>query len=57
MTRIAILDDYQNVALDLADWNGLAGACTVTVFGEHLGTNEECPTALSNQIGADQSAV
>ncbi len=25
MTRIAILDDYQNVALDLADWNGLAG--------------------------------
>ena len=40
MTRIAILDDYQNVALDVADWNGLAGACTVTVFNEHLGPDE-----------------
>lgn len=40
MTRIAILDDYQDVALDLADWNGLAEGCTVTIFDEHLGTNE-----------------
>ncbi len=40
MTRIAILDDYQNVALDFADWNSLAEGCTVTVFNEHLGTDE-----------------
>ncbi len=32
MTRIAVLDDYQEVALDLADWSGL----DVTVFSEPL---------------------
>ena len=32
MSRIAVLDDYQNVALDLADWSGL----DVTVFTEPL---------------------
>jgi hypothetical protein len=26
MIRIAILDDYQNVALEMADWSPLAGA-------------------------------
>lgn len=25
MTHVAILDDYQNVALKLADWSPLAG--------------------------------
>lgn len=30
--RVAILDDYQNVALDLADWSGLE----TTVFCDHL---------------------
>ncbi|WP_417788716.1 D-2-hydroxyacid dehydrogenase family protein [Terasakiella pusilla] len=32
MTRIAILDDYQNVALDMVDWSWL----DVTVFNEPL---------------------
>jgi phosphoglycerate dehydrogenase-like enzyme len=41
MTRIAILDDYQNVSLHLADWDSLPKGCTVTVFNEHLGTDEE----------------
>jgi phosphoglycerate dehydrogenase-like enzyme len=30
------LDDYQNVALSMADWSALDGRATVTVFGDHL---------------------
>ena len=34
--RIAVLDDYQNVALSLADWSALDERATVTVFDDHL---------------------
>ena len=34
--RVAILDDYQNVALSLADWSVLDGRATVTVLNDHL---------------------
>jgi phosphoglycerate dehydrogenase-like enzyme len=34
--RIAILDDYQNVALSMADWSVLKERATVTVFNDHL---------------------
>ena len=34
--RIAVLDDYQNVALSMADWSVLDGRATVTVFNDHL---------------------
>jgi phosphoglycerate dehydrogenase-like enzyme len=34
--RVAVLDDYQNVALSLADWSALVGRATVTVFNDHL---------------------
>src|SRR5271165_2541113 len=34
--RIAVLDDYQNVALSLADWSALDARATVTVFNDHL---------------------
>ena len=30
--RIAVLDDYQNVALSMADWSALDAQATVTVF-------------------------
>ena len=30
--NIAILDDYQNVALKLADWSSLQGRAYITVF-------------------------
>jgi phosphoglycerate dehydrogenase-like enzyme len=33
---IAVLDDYQNVALSLADWSVLDGRASVTVFNDHL---------------------
>ena len=34
--KVAVLDDYQNVALSLADWSALDGRATVTVFNDHL---------------------
>jgi len=34
--RIAVLDDYQNVALSMADWSVLGPRATVTVFNDHL---------------------
>src|SRR6202048_1551811 len=34
--RIAVLDDYQNVAISLADWSVLDARATVTVFNDHL---------------------
>src|ERR1700740_813572 len=36
LCRIAVLDDYQNVALSMADWPQLDGQATVTVFNDHL---------------------
>src|ERR1700726_4361711 len=34
--RIAVLDDYQHVAVSLADWSVLESRTTVTVFSDHL---------------------
>jgi phosphoglycerate dehydrogenase-like enzyme len=36
LVAIAILDDYQNAALQMADWSALAGRATITVFNDHL---------------------
>jgi phosphoglycerate dehydrogenase-like enzyme len=36
MRRVAILDDYQGVALAMADWSALAPECHVEVFRDHL---------------------
>ena len=44
--RCAILDDYQNVALGLADWASLAGEVEFTVFNAPLGGPEEIARAL-----------
>jgi phosphoglycerate dehydrogenase-like enzyme len=38
--KIAILDDYQDVALGYADWKGLPGSPEVTVFNEHITRHE-----------------
>jgi phosphoglycerate dehydrogenase-like enzyme len=38
--RIAVLDDYQNVALSLADWSVLDERATVTVFNDHLADSD-----------------
>jgi phosphoglycerate dehydrogenase-like enzyme len=34
--RVAILDDYQNVALSMADWSEVAARADITVFADHL---------------------
>jgi D-3-phosphoglycerate dehydrogenase len=44
--RCAILDDYQNVALELADWASLAGEVEFTVFNAPLGEPDEIARAL-----------
>ncbi len=44
--RCAILDDYQNVALGLADWASLAGEVELTVFNAPLGGPDEIARAL-----------
>jgi phosphoglycerate dehydrogenase-like enzyme len=36
MTRVAILDDYQDVALRMADWKGLPPDTEVVAFRDHL---------------------
>jgi phosphoglycerate dehydrogenase-like enzyme len=35
--KIAVLDDYQGVALKLADWSEVAKRAQLDVFGDHLG--------------------
>ncbi|MGF6770537.1 phosphoglycerate dehydrogenase-like enzyme [Paraburkholderia sp. GAS199] len=36
LVRIAILDDYQKVALELADWSSLEQGAEITVFSDHV---------------------
>lgn len=36
MTKIAIIDDYQGVALSMADWDGLGNDVDISVFQDHL---------------------
>lgn len=38
--KIAILDDYQGLAMRLADWSSLAADHEITVFDRHLGEAE-----------------
>jgi len=44
--KVAILDDYQNVALQMADWSPLAGRAAITVFNDHL----DDPDALATRL-------
>ena len=34
--KVAVLDDYQNVALSIADWSPLENLAEVTVFNDHV---------------------
>jgi phosphoglycerate dehydrogenase-like enzyme len=45
--RIAVLDDYQAVALPMADWSVLADKAEVTVFGDHLSDAEPLARRLA----------
>lgn len=45
--RCAVLDDYQDVALSMADWDSLAGRVEVTVFREYLDGEDAVAAALA----------
>jgi phosphoglycerate dehydrogenase-like enzyme len=44
--RCAILDDYQRVALTMADWSKVEGDVEIKVFNEHLGSADRVVEAL-----------
>ena len=44
--RVAILDDYQNVALAMADWSAVARSAEIVVFNDHIAD----PAALVEQL-------
>jgi D-3-phosphoglycerate dehydrogenase len=46
--RCAILDDYQNVALKLADWSPVAKDVDITVFNQPLGGQDKVIKALAD---------
>ena len=52
MARVAILDDYQNVARRMADWTSLPAGTDVVVFSDHLSD----PGAVAARL-ADFEAV
>jgi lactate dehydrogenase-like 2-hydroxyacid dehydrogenase len=54
MPRIAILDDYQNVALELADWSPVTARATVKVFSDHLADGKDIVDRL---VGFDVVCV
>lgn len=39
--QVAILDDYQNVALQLADWSGVRRQAEISVFNDHIADPSE----------------
>src|SRR6201992_2847647 len=45
--RVAILDDYQNVALSMADWSEVASRAEITVFNDHVAGQDAVVERLS----------
>ena len=45
--KIAVLDDYQNVALESADWSVLRDRVDITVFRDHLADPAAFPISSS----------
>lgn len=48
MASIALLDDYQNVALAMADWSKLQMAHSITVFNKPFASQDEVAAALAD---------
>ena len=53
MMQVAVLDDYQGVALSCAQWDRLAGRADVTVFRDHL----DDPDALVRRLAGFDALV
>jgi phosphoglycerate dehydrogenase-like enzyme len=45
--RIAVLDDYQDVALSMADWSRVEADASITVFNDHLSSPDEVVARLA----------
>ncbi len=48
MVRVAILDDYQGVALEVVDWSALDGRAEITPFHEHFPNEDAVAAALAD---------
>ena len=48
MKKLAILDDYQSVALEMADWSPILGDVEITVFNDHLSDEDDVADRLKN---------
>jgi phosphoglycerate dehydrogenase-like enzyme len=44
--RLAILDDYQNVALKFADWSAVSAKADITVFDDHVADPDQVAARL-----------
>ena len=53
MSRIAVLDDYQGVALDMADWSQVSAQAEVVVFDDHLSDAD----AVADRLGGSMSSA
>lgn len=47
MTKIAILDDYQNVAMSMADWRSLPAGVSAEAFSDHLADEDAVARRLA----------
>lgn len=45
--QVAVLDDYQDVALQLADWSTVADRADITVFNDHVSDPDELIARLT----------
>ena len=46
MPRVAILDDYQKVARDMADWDSLPADVSLDFFSDHLSAEDDVARRL-----------
>ncbi|NBD28135.1 D-2-hydroxyacid dehydrogenase family protein [Paenibacillus glycinis] len=46
--KCAVLDDYQQVALSMADWSAVADRVEVKVFHDHFGNEDELAAAIGD---------
>jgi hypothetical protein len=49
--KIAVLDDYQNIALKMADWSSISGNPEIKVFNDHISELEPLVEPVSLQCG------
>ena len=46
MKKCAIIDDYQECALEMADWASLGDKVSVTAFKDHIADEDEFAAAM-----------